>query len=89
MPIEEGQDRVFYRILSSPPGYGPAQRYMLAKYRTLEYDSRIAQVKNLDGSLFFATLEEAHKAIPAEAKRLPFEPEDQFLELWESAEPSR
>lgn len=77
---------MFYRILKAPPGYPSHQNYMVAEYTTLEFDSCCGNVKTIDGSRFFATLEEARKAIPCGARQLPFEPEHQFLELWELSE---
>lgn len=77
---------MFYRILNSPPGYPPHQNYMVSAYRTPEFQSCCGYVKNVDGSGFFATIEEARRALPADAKQLPFQPVDQFLELWELSE---
>jgi hypothetical protein len=77
---------MFYRILSSPPGYADHQKYMVARYETLDYKS-CGRVKHTNGPDFFATLEEARATLPAHSRRLPFEPSCQFLELWESAEP--
>jgi hypothetical protein len=34
--------------------------------------------------MFAATLEKARGMLPKEAKRLPFEPINQFLELWQA-----
>lgn len=84
--VEDGGNRVFYRILSAAPGYSHPMNYLLGKYRTLEYKSHIEKVKNADGSFFYATIEEARKAMPASAIRLPFEPDGTTLELWESSE---
>jgi hypothetical protein len=81
----EGRKVVYYRILSAPPGYPPNQKYMVAAYRTLEYASCLGGVANKEGSRFAETLEEARKMMPAKARRLPFETDGQFLELWESA----
>jgi hypothetical protein len=80
---------MFYRILSAPPGYPPHQQYMVAAYRTLEFQSSIGYVKNSDGSKYFGSLEEARMALPSDAEQLPFQPEpsDFFLELWESSHP--
>jgi hypothetical protein len=75
---------VIYRILAAPPGYPPEDRYMVAAYKTREYDSCLGNVRRADGTFFAATLEGARGLLPADARRLPFEPEDQFLELWES-----
>jgi hypothetical protein len=76
---------MFYRILMAPPGYPPDQNYMVAEYTTLDFEWCCGDVKNTDGSRFFASIEEARKAIPRDARRLPFEPEHQFVELWESS----
>jgi hypothetical protein len=72
---------MFYRILNAPPGYSPEERYMLVRYRTLDFDSSI----HGDPSSFFASLEEARAAIPGPARQLPFQQVHQFLELWEPA----
>lgn len=77
---------MFYRVLAAPPGYPAHQKYMVAEYTALDFDSCRGNVKTTDGSRFFATLEEARKAIPCDGRQLPFEPEYQFLELWESSE---
>ena len=78
---------MFYRILMAPPGYAPRQRYMPAAYKTLEFDSCRGGVSNSDGSTFFGSLEETRQAIPGDAQQLFFQPEHQFLELWESSPP--
>jgi hypothetical protein len=78
---------MFYRILTAPPGYPPHQRYIVPEYATLEFVSLGSYVKNMDGSIFFASLEEARMAIPVDARQLPFQQKYQFLELWESPEP--
>jgi hypothetical protein len=75
---------MIYRILAAPPGYLPECNDMVAAYQTLEYDSCVGNVRRADGSRFTATLEEARGLLPADARRLSFEPEHQFLELWES-----
>jgi hypothetical protein len=75
---------MIYRILAAPPGYPPDRNFMVAAYETLEYDSSVAYIRKEDGTIFAATLEEARSLLPADARRLPFEPECQFLELWES-----
>jgi hypothetical protein len=80
-----GRTGMFYRIMIAPPGYAPHQRYMVMAYGTLEYESYISGVNNSDGSRFFSSLEEARRAIPADAKPLPSQPEHQFLELWEAS----
>ena len=77
---------MYYRILTAPPGYGPDENYMVGIYETLEYDSCLGSVRKPDGSRFAAALEEAREMLPADARRLPFTPEDQFLELWEGSE---
>jgi hypothetical protein len=77
-----------YRIMWAPPGHASHQRYMVAAYRTPDLPSSWSVgVKNTDGSNLFATLEEARRGIPAGARQLPFEPENQFLELWEAPGP--
>ena len=75
---------MFYRVITAPPGYPPHQKYMVAAYETLAYDSCTGGVNNADGTRFFETLEQARKAMPADARQLPFQPEHQFLELWET-----
>ncbi len=82
-----GWKGMFYRILMAPPGCASHQKYMVAAYGTLEFESSVGFVKNIDGSAFFATLEAAREAIPADARQQPSQPEYQFLELWESLEP--
>jgi hypothetical protein len=80
---------VFYRILRAPPGYPAHQKYMVSAYTTLEYSSSCGYIANEVGTRFFATLEEARQAMPQDARKLPFEQEDQFLELWEVSAPGR
>ena len=75
---------MFYRILSAPPGYAAHEKFMVAKYNTPQADSCCGDVRNADGSRFFPTLEDARRAIPGDAREVPFEPEYQSLELWES-----
>lgn len=75
---------MFYRIVKAAPGSPSHQNYTVVEYRTLDFTSSLGNVKTVGGSRFFATLEEARQAIPRDAKRLPFEPEHQFVELWES-----
>jgi hypothetical protein len=73
---------MLYRIMTAPPGYARHQRQVVAAYRTLELPTTgSVGHKNADGSPFFGSLEEARTAIPADSKRLPFEPKWQFLEL--------
>jgi hypothetical protein len=72
------------RILAVPPGYPPECNYMVAAYRILEHDSCVGSVRRADRSRFTATLEETRGLLPPDARRLPFEPEYQFLELWGS-----
>jgi hypothetical protein len=82
-----GEDGMFYRIMMAPPGYAPHQRYMVAAYRTLELPATgSVGLNNADGSPFFSSLEEARRVIPANAKKLPFEPRWQFFELWEASD---
>lgn len=79
-----GLGTMLYRIIEAPPGYPPDQNYMVAMYRTLDYDTLCGRVRNAGGSQFFETVEAARKAIPANARRLPFDRDHQFLELWEA-----
>jgi hypothetical protein len=76
---------MFYRILAAPPGYPPDQKYAVAAYETLEYSSSVGGIRKPDSTRLVATLEEARGLLPANARRLAFEPQDQFLELWKSA----
>ena len=73
---------MIYRILKAPPGYAPEEQYYVAAYETTDYDSYKFEIKNDHGSKFVATQEEARRLIPINAKSLPFEPKNQFLELW-------
>jgi hypothetical protein len=75
--------KMFYRILQAPPGYPPDQQYLVAAYETTDYASSKYWLTKDDGSKFMATLEEARRLIPSHAKRLPSQPDHQFLELWE------
>jgi hypothetical protein len=77
---------MFYRILIAPPGYPAHQKYMVSEYSSLEYKSYCGSLEDVDGSGFFATLEDARKAIPGDVRQLPFRPDRQFVELWESPE---
>jgi hypothetical protein len=79
---------VFYRVMTAPPDHGPAEKFMVGVYETLKYGSCVGSLRKKDGSRFTATLEEARQMLPAEARQLPFVAEDQFLELWEVAEPA-
>ena len=74
---------MYYRILKAPPGYSSDQSFMLVQYRDLDYASRCGSVKNSLGTEFFGTIEEARHYLPVTARKLPFESEHQFLELWE------
>jgi hypothetical protein len=79
---------MFYRILFAPPGYPHNHRFLVAKYRTLEFGSSFGNATSSTGSKFFENVEEARDAIPQPARQLPFEPHAQFIELWETLEPS-
>jgi hypothetical protein len=57
---------------------------MVVAYKTLDFES---SVKKTGGTIFAATLEAARSLLPGDARRLPFEPEYQFLELWETDGP--
>ena len=74
---------MFYRILKAPPGYPPHQNFVVVAYETLEFESSCGRTKNSDGTVFFATLEEAREGLPVDARQLSFLPEAQFVELWE------
>ena len=74
---------MFYRIIESPPGYRPDEKYMVAKYPTLAIGSSQAIFSDT-GSRFFPTIENARGALPPNAKQLPFESEPPFVELWEA-----
>ena len=74
---------MFYRILRAAPGYPPEQQYLVGAYETLDYHSCKFQLTKHDGSEFVATLEDARQMLPPGAKRLSFQPDSQFLELWE------
>lgn len=79
---------MYYRVMTAPPGHGPADKFMVGVYETLKYGSCMGSLRKKDGSNLTATLEEARQMLPANARRLPFVAEDQFLELWEVAEPA-
>ena len=79
---------MFYRVMTAPPGSGAYDKYMVGVYETLKFGSCVGSLRKKDGSNFAATLEEARKMLPANARQLPFTAEDQFLELWEVAEPA-
>jgi hypothetical protein len=84
---EGSGEHMYYRILMHPLHcWAPDIKYHVAMYRTLAFTSCCGTVPNPDGSDKFSTIEEARKVIPADAKQLPFQPEHQFLELWESSE---
>ena len=73
---------MFYRVSDSIPGYPPSQRYSVAAYETPDFKSYKYILTTSDGARFVATLEEAHRMIPATAKLLSTEPIDWFVELW-------
>ena len=50
---------MFYRILSALPGYGFDQRYWVAVYETLDYDSYQGNSKGTKEFRFAKTIEEA------------------------------
>jgi hypothetical protein len=77
---------MYYRIIKAPPGYGPTENYMVAAYETAELPSKGTAIRKADGSRFTATLEEARKMLPPDAKPVSFEPYYQSLELWEVKE---
>jgi hypothetical protein len=61
---------------------------MVGAYRTRDVSSYSTVLTASDGTRFFATIDEARKVLPNEARQQPFQPEDQFLELWEVLEPT-
>ena len=75
---------MFYRIIKAPPGYAVEQKYLVAAYETMDLLSRKHNVTREDGTLFATTLEEAREMLPKNAKQQPYQPSDQFLELWEA-----
>lgn len=74
---------MFYRILNAPPGYEAFGRFMVVKYRTLEYLSHCGDATGPGSSKFFATLHDARQVLPTGARQLYFQRTAQFLELWE------
>lgn len=79
---------MFYRIMTSPPGSGPNEKYMVGIYETLKYHSCVGSLRKKDGSNIAATLEEARGMLPANSRQLPFTAKDPFLELWETDGPA-
>ena len=77
-----------YRIMTAPPGHGSDENFMVGIYETLKFGSCVGTLRKPDGEAFAVTLEEARTMLPAGARRLPFDPEDQFLELWEANDPA-
>jgi hypothetical protein len=75
---------MIYRIMRAPPGYAREGQYMVGAYWTLDFDSFAFNVMITKGSTFTLTLDEARQLIPIGAKKLAFEPRDQFLELWKA-----
>lgn len=71
---------MYYRIALPPPGY---HGFMVAEYRTLEYQSYVRALLNTGGSRFFSTIEEAVGALPPATSELPFERYAQFIKLFE------
>ncbi len=60
----------------------PTSGFLVASYRSLDFDSSEDFFRTEDGSRFLATIEEARSIIPKEAVRLPFIQHYQFIELW-------
>lgn len=79
-------NEMFFRIIAAPPGYAPEERYMVAAYDSLDFNSLKYTLSTTSGSKFAATLEEARRMIPGSARRLSLERDCQFLELWEGCE---
>ncbi len=73
---------MIYRILKSPPGYPAEQQFVVVAYETLDLGSSKPYLAKDGGGRFAATLDEARNTLPRNAVRLPFEPVNQFLELW-------
>lgn len=73
--------RMFYRVLLPPPGY---RGFMVAEYRTLEYQSCTRSLFHTDGSRCFPTIEEALGALPSITVELPFERYAQFIRLFQA-----
>lgn len=74
---------MFYRIVDAPPGYGPLEKYMVCAYATLEFSSKIGNVKNPDGTVFFATLGDARIMVPTCARQIQTAADELTEELWE------
>ena len=72
---------MFYRIMLPPPGY---RGFMVAEYRTLEYQSCVRSLFHTNGSPFFPTIEEALGALPPITVELPFERFSQFIKLFKT-----
>jgi len=73
---------MFYRILKAAPGYPKDQQFSVATYNDLALDSAGGYLTNDQGSRYVASLHEARQLIPENARRLPFERTNQFLELY-------
>lgn len=69
--------KLFYRILNAPPGY--PERYWVSAYTSLDFKSSVKERPRTA-----VTIDEARSLIPKGARQLPFEPQNQFLELWET-----
>ncbi len=77
---------MIYRILLVPPGYAPNERFMVAKYQATNIRTSLGRITDASGAEYFSTIEGARRALPLGARQLPYEPEHQFLELWEAAD---
>jgi hypothetical protein len=77
---------MYYRIMTSPPGYGSDEKYMVGVYATLDKLSKTCNLKKSNGRPLSATLEEARSMLPSTAQQIPFKPQFQFLELWQDGE---
>lgn len=75
---------MFYRIMTAPPGYGPDEKYMVGAYETIDLDSHVKKLLTESGGYFAATLEEARRMLPTNAKLISTERVWQHLELWEA-----
>lgn len=74
---------MLYRIVNSPPGYRPDERYMVCAYETLDLATKICNVRKVGGTVFAASLKDARTLIPFGAERLQYVADELTIELWE------
>lgn len=60
---------MYYRIMTSPPGYGPSDAFMVGIYYGLDIKTKTCNLEKPNGRPFFATLEEARSMLPSSAQR--------------------